>query len=220
MLSGLRVVSPVGSVIGRRCVSSVLNGGDWHATTILSVRKGSEVCLIGDGQVSMGNVVVKPNARKVRRLGPPQSSVLAGFAGATADAMTLFERLETKIEEHPGQLLRSCVDLAKDWRMDKYLRRLDAVILVADKELSLMLTGTGDVLEPAGDGVQGIGSGGQYAIAAAKALLEVEGMKAEQIGRKAMGIAADMCVYTNHNFIVETIQNQVDRVDGPEESTE
>lgn len=151
----------------------------------------------------MGSSVVKNNARKVRRLGP-NDRVIAGFAGATADALTLFERLESKLEEHPEQLLRACVSLAKDWRMDKYLRRLDAMLLVCDRDISLYLTGTGDVLEPP-DGVIGIGSGGTYAVAAARALMPVDGKSAQAIAQDAMRIASDLCIYTNSNFVVETI---------------
>jgi ATP-dependent HslUV protease subunit HslV len=174
----------------------------WHGTTILSVRKGGTVVVAGDGQVSMGQTVVKSNARKVRRLGG--GSVIAGFAGATADAITLFERLEAKLEQYSGQLTRACVELAKDWRTDRYLRRLEAMMAVADKEVSLILSGTGDVLEPEDD-IIGIGSGGGYALAAARALIDVEGLDAEAIARKAMGIAADICVYTNHNLVIEKL---------------
>ena len=174
----------------------------WHGTTILSVRKGAEVVVAGDGQVSFGQTVIKSNARKVRRLG--NGNVIAGFAGATADAFTLFERLEAKLEKHPDQLLRACVELAKDWRTDRYLRRLEAMMAVADKDRSFTLTGTGDVLEPE-DGVIGIGSGGNYALAAARALMGVPGLSAEEIARRAMKIAADICVYTNNNVIIETI---------------
>src|SRR5579859_4363639 len=174
----------------------------WHGTTILCVRKGDKVVLAGDGQVSMGQTIVKSNARKVRRLG--DGSVIAGFAGATADAMTLFERLEGKLEQHAGQLTRACVELAKDWRTDRYLRRLEAMMAVADKSVSLVLTGTGDVLEPE-DGLIGIGSGGNYALSAARALIDIDGLEAEAIARKAMGIAAEICVYTNTNVIVESL---------------
>ena len=166
----------------------------WHGTTILSVRKGGRVVLAGDGQVSMGATIVKSNARKVRRLG--NGSVIAGFAGATADAMTLFERLEAKLEQHGGQLTRACVELAKDWRTDRYLRRLEAMMAVADQDASLILSGNGDVLEPE-DGIIGIGSGGSYALSAARALIDIDGLDAEAIARKAMAIAADICVYTN-----------------------
>lgn len=174
----------------------------WHATTILSVRKGGHVVMAGDGQVSIGQTVVKGTAKKVRRLG--DGSIIAGFAGATADAFTLFERLESKLDKHPGQLMRACVELAKDWRTDRYLRRLEAMMLVADAATSLILTGNGDVLEPE-DGVMAIGSGGNYALAAARALAGVEGLSAEQIARRAMTIAADICVYTNHNLVVESL---------------
>lgn len=175
----------------------------WHGTTIISVRKGNKVVVAGDGQVSIGNTVIKSSARKVRRLAG--GSIIAGFAGATADAFTLFERLEAKLEKHPGQLLRACVELAKDWRTDRYLRRLEAMMIVADEKVSLVLTGNGDVLEPEG-GVIGIGSGGNYALAAARALAEVTDDDAEDIARKAMAIAADICVFTNNNLIVETIE--------------
>ena len=175
----------------------------WHATTILSVRKGGEVVMAGDGQVSMGQTIVKGNAKKVRRLGNGQ--IISGFAGATADAFTLFERLEAKLERHPGQLLRACIELAKDWRTDRYLRRLEALMAVADKDVSLLLSGTGDVLEPEG-GIIAIGSGGNYALSAARALIDVEGMDAEAIARKAMTIAADICVYTNHNIVIEKLK--------------
>src|SRR5215212_5844793 len=174
----------------------------WHATTILSVRKGGEVVMAGDGQVSMGQTIVKGNAKKVRRLGNGQ--IIGGFAGATADAFTLFERLEAKLERHPGQLLRACIELAKDWRTDRYLRRLEALMAVADQDVSLLLSGTGDVLEPEG-GIIAIGSGGNYALSAARALIDVDGLDAEAIARKAMGIAADICVYTNHNLVIEKL---------------
>jgi len=174
----------------------------WHGTTILAVRKNGRVVIAGDGQVSLGNTVIKANARKVRRLG--DGSVIGGFAGATADAFTLFERLEAKLEKHPGQLTRACVELAKDWRTDRYLRRLEAMMIVADKDVSLVLTGTGDVLEPE-DGVTAIGSGGNYALSAARALVDIDGLDAEAIARKAMGIAADICVYTNRNLTLESL---------------
>ncbi len=173
----------------------------WHGTTIITVRKGSKVVIAGDGQVSLGATVIKGNARKVRPLG--KGNVIAGFAGATADAFTLFERLEAKLEQYPEQLTRACVDMAKDWRTDRYLRRLEAMMIVADKNVSLVLTGTGDVLEPE-DGVTAIGSGGNYALAAARALMDTD-MEAEAIARKAMGIAADICVYTNGNLTVEVL---------------
>ncbi|GAA0586897.1 ATP-dependent protease subunit HslV [Caenispirillum bisanense] len=175
----------------------------WHGTTILSVRKNGRVVIAGDGQVSFGNTVMKANARKVRRLGPG-GRILVGFAGATADAFTLLERLEAKLEQHPGQLTRACVELAKDWRTDRYLRRLEAMMAVADADVSLVLTGNGDVLEPE-DGLIGIGSGGSYALAAARALIDVDGLEAEQIARKAMAIAGDICIYTNQNITVEAL---------------
>ena len=175
----------------------------WHGTTILCVRRGGQVAMAGDGQVTLGQTVIKGNARKVRRIGPG-NTILAGFAGATADAFTLLERLEAKLERFPGQLERACVELAKDWRTDRYLRRLEAMMAVADRDHSYTLTGNGDVLEPE-DGIIAIGSGGNYALAAARALMEVPDMSAEQVARRAMKIAGDICVYTNHNVIVETI---------------
>jgi len=174
----------------------------WRGTTILTVRKNGIVVIAGDGQVSLGDTVIKANARKVRTLS--NGSVITGFAGATADAFTLFERLEVKLEQYPGQLTRACVEMAKDWRTDRYLRRLEAMMAVADKEVSLVLTGTGDVLEPE-DGLIGIGSGGNYALAAARALIDRDDMDAEAIARKALAIAADICVYTNNNVIVESL---------------
>ena len=174
----------------------------WHGTTILAVRKGGKVTIAGDGQVSLGQTVIKANARKVRRLGG--GHIIAGFAGSTADAFTLLERLEGKLERHPGQLMRACVELAKDWRTDRYLRRLEAMMAVADADTSLVLTGTGDVLEPT-DGLIGIGSGGNYALAAAKALLDIADLDSEAIAKKAMGIAAEICVYTNTSLTIETI---------------
>ena len=173
----------------------------WHGTTILSVLKNGKVVIAGDGQVSLGQTVIKGNARKVRPLGGGQ--VITGFAGATADAMTLFERLEAKLEQYPSQLTRACVDMAKDWRTDRYLRRLEAMMIVADKNVTLVLTGTGDVLEPE-KGVVAIGSGGNYALAAARALADTD-LGAEEIARKAMAIAAEICVYTNGNLTVETL---------------
>ena len=173
----------------------------WHGTTILTVRKGGNVVIGGDGQVSIGQTIVKANAKKVRRLG--KGDVIGGFAGATADAFTLFERLEAKLEQYPGQLTRAAVELAKDWRTDRYLRRLEAMMLVADRDVTLVLTGTGDVLEPEHD-VMGIGSGGMFALAAARALID-QPLEAEAIARKAMAIAADICVYTNTNLVVETL---------------
>jgi ATP-dependent HslUV protease subunit HslV len=175
----------------------------WHGTTILCVRRDGHVAMAGDGQVSLGQTVVKGNARKVRRIGTG-GAVLSGFAGATADAFTLLERLEAKLERFPGQLERACVELAKDWRTDRYLRRLEAMMAVADKDRSFTLTGNGDVLEPE-DGVVAIGSGGNYALAAARALITVDGLSAEEIARRAMQIAADICVYTNTNIIIETL---------------
>lgn len=173
----------------------------WHGTTILSVRKGNKVVIAGDGQVSLGQTVIKGNARKVRPLGSGQ--VIGGFAGATADAMTLFERLESKLEQYPSQLTRACVDMAKDWRTDRYLRRLEAMMIVADTSVTLVLTGTGDVLEPE-KGIIAIGSGGNYALAAARALADSD-LDAEAIARKAMAIAAEICVYTNNNLTVESL---------------
>jgi ATP-dependent HslUV protease subunit HslV len=175
----------------------------WHGTTILCVRKDGEVAMAGDGQVTLGQTVIKGNARKVRRIGAGDK-VLAGFAGATADAFTLLERLEAKLERFPHQLERACVELAKDWRTDRYLRRLEAMMAVADGERSFTLTGNGDVLEP-DDGIIAIGSGGNYALSAARALIEMPGLGAEEIARRAMRIAGDICVYTNYNVIVETI---------------
>ena len=174
----------------------------WHGTTILGVKKDGRTVIAGDGQVSMGNTVMKPNARKVRRLGK-DGSVIGGFAGATADAFTLFERLEKKLEQHHGQLMRSAVELAKDWRTDKYLRNLEAMMIVADKETLLILTGNGDVLEPEG-GIAAIGSGGNYALAAARALTEYED-DPEKLARRAMAIAAEVCVFTNDRLTVETV---------------
>jgi len=173
----------------------------WHGTTILAVRKNNKLVMMSDGQVSMGQTIMKGNARKVRRLA--DGKILAGFAGATADAFTLFERLETKLERHAGQLSRAAVELAKDWRTEKYLQKLEALLIVADKEVTLVLTGAGDVLEPEYD-VVAVGSGGNYALSAARALYEYE-EDAEVIGRKAMQIAADICVYTNANFTVEVM---------------
>jgi ATP-dependent HslUV protease, peptidase subunit HslV len=182
--------------------SSGRGPASWHGTTIISVRKGGSVVIAGDGQVSFGQTVMKSNARKVRPIG--DGSVISGFAGATADAFTLFERLEAKLEKYPGQLTRACVELAKDWRTDRYLRRLEAMMAVADAQVSLVLTGNGDVLEPE-DGLIGIGSGGTYALAAARALMDVEGFDAEAIARKAMKIAAGICVYTNENVTLEKL---------------
>lgn len=175
----------------------------WHGTTILSIRASGKVVVIGDGQVSMGQTIMKPNARKVRRL--HDGSVIGGFAGATADAFTLFERLEAKLERHGGQLMRAAVELAKDWRTDKYLRNLEAMMIVADKETTLILTGNGDVLEPL-DGIAAIGSGGNYALSAARALKDYE-KDAETLARKAMTIAADICVYTNDQVTIEALDS-------------
>jgi len=175
----------------------------WHGTTILTVRKGDTVVIGGDGQVSIGQTIIKSNARKVRKLG--KGDVIGGFAGATADAFTLFERLEAKLEQYPGQLTRAAVELAKDWRTDRYLRRLEAMMIVADSQVSLVLTGTGDVLEPENN-VMGIGSGGNYALAAARALLD-QPLDAEQIVRKSLDIAADICVYTNRNVTIESLKS-------------
>lgn len=173
-----------------------------YGTTILSVRKDNDVVIIGDGQVSLGNTVMKSTARKIRELG--DGSIVGGFAGATADAFTLFERLEAKLDRHPGQLTRSCVELAKDWRTDKYLRKLEAMMIVVDKKASLIVSGTGDVIEPE-DGVLAIGSGGVYALAAARALITVPDISAEEIAVRAMKIAADICVYTNHNTTLKKL---------------
>jgi ATP-dependent HslUV protease, peptidase subunit HslV len=176
----------------------------WHGTTILTVRKGGKVVIAGDGQVTLGQTIIKGNAKKVRRVG--NGNVIAGFAGATADAFTLFERLEAKLERFPDQLKRACVELAKDWRTDRYLRHLEAMMIVADADESLVLTGKGDVLEP-DDNVMGIGSGGNFALAAARALLDSD-LDAEAIARKAMAIAADICVYTNKEVVLETLDSK------------
>lgn len=174
----------------------------WHGTTILCVRREGKVVIGGDGQVSLGPTIIKSSANKIRHLA--DKKIIAGFAGATADAFTLFERLEAKLEKHPGQLTRACVELAKDWRTDRYLRRLEAMMIVADKDTSLILSGTGDVLEPE-DGIAAIGSGGNYALAAARALKDQENLDAETVVRKAMAIAAEICVYTNGNLRVESL---------------
>ncbi len=173
-----------------------------HATTVIAVRKGAEVVIAADGQVSLGATVLKGNAKKVRTLAT--GKVIAGFAGATADAFTLFERLEAKLEQYPTQLTRACVELAKDWRTDKYLRRLEAMMLVADPTTLLILTGTGDVLEPE-DGMMAIGSGGNYALAAGRALMDIPDLSAEDIARRALKIAADICIYTNQNITLEKL---------------
>lgn len=197
---------------GRRCIAiaaclpisrTMSKSTAWHGTTILSVRRSGKVVIAGDGQVSAGQTVMKPNARKVRPLG--DGKVIAGFAGATADAFTLFERLESKLERHQGQLLRAAVELAKDWRTDKFLRNLEAMLIVADKDVTLVVTGNGDVLEPEG-GIAAIGSGGNFALAAARALAEYE-PDSETLARKAMGIAADLCVYTNDRLTLETLES-------------
>jgi len=174
----------------------------WHGTTIIGVKKGGKTVIAGDGQVSLGNTVIKPNAKKVRRIG--EGKVIGGFAGATADAFTLFERLERKLEQYNGQLLRAAVELAKDWRTDKYLRNLEALMIVADAEQMLILTGNGDVLEPEG-GIAAIGSGGNYALSAAKALVDYES-DPEILARKAMQIASEVCVFTNDRVTIETIE--------------
>ena len=173
-----------------------------HGTTILAVRKGNNVVVAGDGQVTLGNTIMKSNAKKVRRLA--DNKVIAGFAGATADAFTLFERLEAKLEQYPDQLSRACVELAKDWRTDKYLRRLEAMMAVADKKVSLIVSGTGDVIEPE-DSLIGIGSGGPFALAAARALVDQEKLSAEDVAKKAMGIAAEICIYTNSHLTIEKL---------------
>lgn len=179
----------------------------WRSTTILAVRKGGKVVVAGDGQVTAGATVMKSNARKVRRIGqgPKGGNVIVGFAGATADAFALSERLEAKIDQHPGNLARACVELAKDWRTDRYLRRLEAMMAVADAKTSLILSGTGDVVEPE-DGLIGIGSGGPFALAAARALIGFD-LPAEEIARRAMKIAADICIYTNENIVIESLES-------------
>ena len=179
------------------------NNPSWHGTTIISVRKDNQVVIAGDGQVSLGNTVIKGSAQKVRRIG--DGSVIAGFAGATADAFTLFERLESKLEKHPNQLTRAAVELAKEWRTDKYLRRLEALLTVADANVSLLITGQGDVLEPENN-ISGIGSGGNYALSAAKALIDTD-LSAEEIAKKSIQIAADICVFTNSNITIEKIES-------------
>ena len=177
------------------------NNSNWHGTTIILIRKDKDVVVAGDGQVSLGNTVLKSTAKKVRKI--EKRNVIAGFAGSTADAFTLFERLEAKLEKHAGNLTRAAVELAKDWRTDKYLRRLEALMAIADKEKSFIISGTGDVLEPEGD-VIGIGSGGNYALAAAKVLIDTE-LSAEEVARKAIKVASDICVFTNNNIKVEKI---------------
>ena len=174
------------------------------STTIIGIRKGNEVVIAGDGQASFGATIIKTKVKKVRRLGKEQK-IIAGFAGSTADAFALFERLESKLEKHPGQLQRSCVELAKDWRTDRYLRRLEAMMIVADKNVSLLVSGNGDVIE-SDDGILGIGSGGPYAISAAKAIIKDESLSASDIAERSLSIAADICVYTNHNIVLEKIE--------------
>jgi ATP-dependent HslUV protease subunit HslV len=178
------------------------NPSQIYGTTIISVRKNNRVAIAGDGQVSLGNTVLKSNAKKIRKIG--DGSIVAGFAGATADAFTLFERLEAKLEQYQNQLTRACVELAKDWRMDKYLRRLEAMMIVVDKNVSLVLTGNGDVLEPE-DGIIGIGSGGNFALSAARALATVDDLSVEEIVKRSMKVASDLCIYTNNNIIIETL---------------
>jgi ATP-dependent HslUV protease subunit HslV len=199
------LTAPRGSIFA--AMQNIMNAAadpiGWHGTTILCVRRDGHVAMAGDGQVSLGQTVVKGNARKVRRIGAG-GAVLSGFAGATADAFTLLERLEAKLERFPGQLERACVELAKDWRTDRYLRRLEAMMAVADIDRSFTLTGNGDVLEPE-DGVIAIGSGGNYALSAARALMTVDGLSAEEIARRAMKIASDICVYTNTNVTMEVL---------------
>ncbi len=178
------------------------NPSQIYGTTILCVRKNGKVAIAGDGQVSLGATVLKSNAKKIRKLG--DGSIIGGFAGATADAFTLFERLESKLEQYPNQLMRACVELAKDWRTDKYLRHLEAMMIVIDKNVSLVLTGNGDVIEPQ-DGIAAIGSGGNYALSAARALVEIDSFSAEEIVKRSMKIASELCVYTNGNILIETL---------------
>jgi ATP-dependent HslUV protease subunit HslV len=187
---------------GKEDMEASNQSSSWRGTTIICVRKDNKVVIAGDGQVTFGATVIKSQARKVRRIG--DGKVIAGFAGATADAFALFERLEAKLEKYPSQLARACVEMAKDWRTDRYLRRLEAMMAVADASVSLVLTGNGDVLEPE-DGLIGIGSGGSYALAAARALISVEHHDAEAIARRSIEIAADICIYTNKNIIVESL---------------
>lgn len=182
--------------------TSSQSSASWRGTTIICVRKNGKVVIAGDGQVTLGSTIIKSQARKVRRIG--DDKVIAGFAGATADAFALFERLEAKLEKYPGQLARACVEMAKDWRTDRYLRRLEAMMAVADSSVSLVLTGNGDVLEPE-DGLIGIGSGGSYALAAARALITVEELDAEAIARRSIEIASEICIYTNNNIIIESL---------------
>ncbi|MCT4635540.1 MAG: ATP-dependent protease subunit HslV [Rickettsiales bacterium] len=179
-----------------------MHNDTWHGTTILSVRKNGKAAIGADGQVSLGPTIIKSSAKKLRTMA--QGKILAGFAGATADAFTLFERLEEKLEKHPGQLTRAAVELAKDWRTDKYLRKLEAMMVILDKDVTLIITGNGDVLEPE-DGIAAIGSGGNYALSAARALIDVKDLSAEEIIKKSMKIAANICVYTNSNLTMEVI---------------
>jgi ATP-dependent HslUV protease subunit HslV len=179
------------------------NNSNMYATTIVGVKKDNKIVIAGDGQVTLGSAIIKSNAKKVRRIG--NGKIIAGFAGSTADAFTLFERLEAKLEKHPNQLLRACVELAKDWRTDKYLRKLEAMMIVADNEYMLVLTGNGDVLEPEHNAVA-IGSGGNYALAAARALIDIEGLSAKDIAVKSLNIAGELCIYTNKNIVIEEIE--------------
>jgi len=181
--------------------STMSNNSNWHGTTIVLIRKGNDVVVAGDGQVSLGNTVIKSTAKKVRKI--EKRNVIAGFAGSTADALTLFERLEAKLEKHAGNLTRAAVELAKDWRTDKYLRRLEALMAIADKEKSFIISGTGDVLEPE-EGIIGIGSGGNYALAAAKVLMD-SNMTAEEVAKKSIKVASEICVFTNNNITLEKI---------------
>ena len=182
----------------------MMNKNSINATTIIGIRKNNQIVIAGDGQASMGNTIMKANVKKVRRLGT-KNSIIAGFAGSTADAFALFERLESKLDQYKNQLKRACVELAKDWRTDRYLRKLEAMMIVADKDVSLLLSGTGDVIE-SDDGILAIGSGGPYANSAAKALLNNTTMNAKEVAKESLNIAADICVYTNHNLILEEIK--------------
>jgi ATP-dependent HslUV protease subunit HslV len=230
--SGARIRSPLASSSAYSTTSILNEAPSWHGTTILCVRKDGKVCMMGDGQVSMGNMVVKPNARKIRKIYPKtvggkekkgdnddenRNGVIVGFAGSTADAFTLLDRLEGKLDEYPGQLTRSCVELAKGWRTDKYLRRLEASLLVADENVSLEITGNGDVLESK-DKVLSVGSGSPFALAAARALQDLDGMSAEDVCKKSMDIASDMCVYTNkcYKYEVMDIKDEPDEGDKDE----
>ena len=181
-----------------------MKNNNFKSTTIIGIRQGKQVVIAGDGQASFGNTIIKSTVKKVRRLGT-NNDVIAGFAGSTADAFALFERLESKLEQHTNQLKRACVELAKDWRTDRYLRRLEAMMIVADKKISLLISGTGDVIEP-DDGILGIGSGGPFAISAAKALINNSNLSAEEIALKSLNIAADICIYTNHNIVSEKLE--------------